>query len=779
MLKKGFYWCILVAFIGLFGRVYADIPVGNWRTHYCYNQLLQVENTPNETFAVANGKLVSILSNGQTTAHSTLTGLNGFDITQMEWSTTSTCLILAYSDGNIDILDNKGSVFNLPDFKMKSMTADKTVYNMRVYGSTVLLSTGVGLLLIDVDKHEISELYKPLLTATPYTIQEKVYDAAVVDDSLFLATPGGLFAGSSLTNLHDPSLWKSVSFPAMEEPVSVVEFQGSLVVLTGSGTVYVRIANSWSLLQSDPNAMGLKITGGYLCVCATTSGTYYNSAWTPFSIATPTYDVSINEANRLCYVAAGKEGLLKYDPTTQPFLKLAAVELPNGPSSVSAWYGIIHKGIYYATSGGRYGDRYFINGDVMRFDGNVWSELVNPDTTALASGVPFMDVLNIAIDPFDESHFFLTSWGEGLYEFKNNRFYALHNQTNSPLVTLLPGRFCRVDGAVFDSEGNLWVLNSTYGVGEVISDTTIWVKPRQGDWIPMHYATMPSAPTWGSILFTSNQQIWCNSVRGYAYGLFVIDRKDTPWDTSDDETRWFYNLTDYDETITPFVYNCLTEDRSGTIWIGTNEGPFLATSPGNVFDPSYRFTRVKIPRNDGTNGADYLLKGIRITAIAVDGANRKWIGTSENGLYLISSDGLTTIHQFNKDNSPLPSNTIQAVTIHPESGEVFIGTNAGMVSYRADATVGKEHYSSARVFPNPVRPGYSGKITVTGLMEGSQVKITDLNGNLLVSGTSLGGQFVWNGLNRQGTHVASGVYLVFCASMDGSEQQVCKFMVLK
>jgi len=767
-----------VCLIGLFARSHAQIAVGSWRTHFSYNEVSQVEVTPFGTFAIANGKLFSIDANGNPNIHTSLTGLNGLDVAFIKWSEAIQTLIVCYSDGNLDFIQH-GTIKNVADFKDKPMTADKTVYSLRIDGATGYLSTGVGLLVVNLVKREIGELYKPLLQSSPYTIQETVYDAVSLGDSIFLATPGGLFGGAQSDNLLDPSLWIPLSFHA-ETPVSMVKHLGKLVILTGTGNVYVRENGAWLLLYADARAYRLDVEGEKLAVCSRSVGAIFHENGTRHIISNPMLDVSFNGSDSTCVVASGKIGLLRYDVSNTNYVLLDSASLPTGPSQPTAWSGIVNDGDFFAVPGGRWGDRFRFAGDVMRFDGKDWSGLSSIDSIPLRTGVPFMDIMNIAIDPFDPGHYFLTSWGEGLYEFRNNRFYTLHNQYNSPLITVLPGTFCRVDGAVFDDEGNLWVLNSTFGVNSVLSDTSIWVlKAGETEWTPMQYSSMPGAPTWGSLLFTSNDQIWCNSVRGVSYGLFVIGRNGTPWITSDDDTRWINTITDDDGMISPFIYNCLVEDKTGTLWIGTNEGPILASGTNRVFDPDYTFKRVKIPRNDGTGLADYLLKGIRINSIAVDGANRKWLGTAGNGVYLVSADGLETIYQFNTENSPLPSNYIFSVTVHPETGEVFMGTNEGLVSFRAEATEGNENFSAVRVFPNPVSPGYAGLITVTGLEENTQVRITDVSGNLLVAGTSLGGQFTWNGLNRQGKRAASGVYLVFCSSQDGIEHQVCKFMMVK
>ena len=186
-------------------------------------------------------------------------------------------------------------------------------------------------------------------------------------------------------------------------------------------------------------------------------------------------------------------------------------------------------------------------------------------------------------------------------------------------------------------------------------------------------------------------------------------------------------------------------------------------------------------RNDGTNLADYLLENETVNAIAIDGGNRKWIGTESSGLYLLSEDGTETIEHFTEDNSPLLSNSITSLAIHPRTGEVFIGTSKGLVSYQSDATEGASSFEEGQVraYPNPVRPEYSGPITVTGMMYDSDVKIVTVAGHLVYQGTSIGGQFVWNGCDSQGRRVPSGVYMVLASNQEGKEGIVTKIVVIR
>ena len=228
------------------------------------------------------------------------------------------------------------------------------------------------------------------------------------------------------------------------------------------------------------------------------------------------------------------------------------------------------------------------------------------------------------------------------------------------------------------------------------------------------------------------------------------------------------------------LFRSVVEDRNGSLWIGTTNGPFVVNNHKRLLDlSSTAFTRIKIPRNDGTDLADYLLENENIVAIAVDGANRKWIGTEANGVYLISEDGLESLHHFTQSNSPLPSDNILSLVTDNNSGIVYMGTDKGLIGYQSDAIEGKESYSDVYAYPNPVRPDYSGVITITGLMENSLVKITDINNNLIYQANSLGGQICWDGLNVNGNRVATGVYLVYSSIEDGKEGCVTKILFVK
>lgn len=747
---------------------FSGIGIGKWRTHYCYNNVTSAAYADGPVYAVGNGKLFSLGIDETIKTYSLLDGLNGNEISLIDWNSDQKKLIIVYSDGNIDLMSDS-EIENLPDFKNKSVTADKSVYNLKTSGKYAYLSTGIGLVVIDTKKTEISDTYKP---TSGYI---SVYDALVGNDSIILATEKGLYAGNKSDNLSDPSKWSYLPSVDGIIPVGLVEFSGHLFMLSKNGTVYEKTGSEWNVFLNDQNTFSIKTDDNYLYAFANDKFYLFDSSLKPLN-----HDdffannVTVGASGDIKYFASGNSGLVKVRNTNSEFKVEQRNIVPNGPGQIYAWNSFFKDGVYYSTTGGRWGDRYNTPGDILVYKNEKWQGLDNKENISSKTGYPFLDPMNLAIDPKDPGHFFITSWGEGLYEFRDSVFYKLYNSSNSPLNCKpypYQNHLIRPDGAKFDSKGNLWMLASNM-------DTVIQILKPDGTWSSVYYPDMPNAPTWNSILFTTGSQIWFNSVR-VTYGVFVLDQNGTPDDKSDDKTRWFSSFTDQDGiSLSPFTINCITEDLDGNIWIGTQTGPLVANNPANVFNSDYNFTRIKIPRKDGTNSADYLLENTRINCIVVDGANRKWIGTNGDGLYLMSSDGLETIHHFTASDSPLPSDYIWSVAVNPNTGEVFIGTDAGLVSYRSDAIEGKQSYDKVYVFPNPVKPEYTGKITVTGLKENSQVKITDLGGNLIIEGTSLGGQFCWNGINRRGRRVASGVYMVFCSSEDGTEYAVCRFMVV-
>lgn len=337
---------------------------------------------------------------------------------------------------------------------------------------------------------------------------------------------------------------------------------------------------------------------------------------------------------------------------------------------------------------------------------------------------------------------------------------------------IIPGFYCRVDGLALDKDENLWMTNS-----EV--NKAIKILDKDGKWHSLSVESLNGKYTINDILITSNNDKWINISRPTSQVRLTVIANSNSLDEA--ASYKFENLTDTDgNDFSPSNYTCMAEDKDGYVWVGTNKGaiyftnPKLATSENNQ---SMRCTRVKLINEEGT--PYYFLDNVMITTIKVDNGNRKWIGTDGNGVYVLSEDNQEVVHQFNTSNSPLLSDNIYSIDINGKTGEVFIGTDKGLNSYKGEATEGRSDYSDVYAYPNPVRPEHRDKVTITGLMDNSIVKITDLNGNLIYQTKSLGGQVIWNCRNAKGVRVASGIYLVLSATEDSKESVVTKIAVIK
>jgi hypothetical protein len=221
----------------------------------------------------------------------------------------------------------------------------------------------------------------------------------------------------------------------------------------------------------------------------------------------------------------------------------------------------------------------------------------------------------------------------------------------------------------------------------------------------------------------------------------------------------------------------LAVDTKNQLWIGTTKGLRVLSNVNNFQSENQLTTKPIIIIEDGL--AQELLYEQSITAIAVDGSNNKWIGTADSGVFLVSQNGQETKYHFTINNSPLPANAINDIKINSKTGEVFIATTKGMISFKGSATEAKENLNNVYIYPNPVRPAYSGTVKIAGLIDKANIKITDIEGNLVYEAISEGGTIEWDTTAFGKYKVSSGVYMVFVAAQDGSETKVKKVMIIR
>ncbi|GHT51553.1 hypothetical protein AGMMS49982_09300 [Bacteroidia bacterium] len=454
-----------------------------------------------------------------------------------------------------------------------------------------------------------------------------------------------------------------------------------------------------------------------------------------------------------------------------PDARIAGIHV-NSPANNQFYYLKHERNKLLAASGERETTQ---PGMLMVYENKNWSHI---DRYAIQAqtGMECRDFVSIAVDPRDYKHYFVGSWRKGLYEFRDMDFVQHYSFWNSALQSALPGTpwvndFVWVDGLTYDRHNNLYMVN-------VEAEKGLVVFTADGNWLAFDYPEL-ARKRLNQILITKNNRKWINIYRlAENAGIFVLDDKNTLENMADDLTYFSGQFVDQQGAdVGASAYLCMAEDLNGVVWVGTNNGPISFSSAEQV--GRGQCNRVVSMDENELNGY-HLLEGQSITAIAVDGANRKWMGTSGNGVFLVDqTNSELHVENFNTDNSEILSDNITAIAIDGNSGEVFIATEQGLCSYRGDATEGKANYSNIHAFPNPVYPARQSQVSITGMMAQSTVKITDTAGNLIREGISNGGQFTWNCTDRNGNIVKAGTYLAFATNPDGSDGGVAKIMVIR
>ena len=767
---------------------YSQVAMGKWNTHFAYNSVSQIAQSDNKIYAVSDGALFSVDKlDGNMEFYSKLSGLNDANISRIEFDSVGKQLLIIYINGNIDVLGS-GGITNIPDFYNKQMSSTKDVNQIQFYNNRAYLSCNFGIIVLNMQKKEVADTY----FIGPNASEVKVLNTTVNNGTIYALAASTIFSAS----VSDPHLvnyaeWTTLTgLPGSGNLQNISSFGGQLILLRGDYLYKQEADNSWSTILPNVSVTNFNVSNSSLNVFTANSVYLIDNLYNIKQVNDlgTISDVEFDVQKSTYYFAANSMGIISYKQTGTE-TPVTSYFKPMGPAVNLPWNLTFAGDKLFVVPGGRWGAQSFIPGVLMMYEKGIWTN-IQGKTIQDITGQKVLDFMNVAIDltpPTDPnvpkySHFFVSSYGTGLYEFKNNIFTNWFNNTNSTLETIIPRdpyNYIRLDGAVFDTHGNLFMTNS--GVSEGIQ-----VLLADGTWKKLYYSQASSVPTLGTILISNQNQKWVTSVRSKP-GLFVFDDNGTVSDQNDDKSVFIspFIFPEQDNNgqtklvpIYPIQVNSVAQDKNGVVWVGTDVGPFLFSNLSKVFDPEYTCSRVKIPRNDSTNLADYLLVGENIQAIAIDGANRKWLGTKASGVYLMSENGQQTIQHFTVSNSPLLSNNIMSLAINPISGEVFFGTDQGIVSYQSDANEAGNTFGDVYVYPNPVRQGFTGVITITGLIDKTQVKITDINGHLICETVSNGSIATWDGKDVHGRKVSTGIYLAICANTDGTQNAITKILVI-
>lgn len=467
-----------------------------------------------------------------------------------------------------------------------------------------------------------------------------------------------------------------------------------------------------------------------------------------------------------------KEGKLTYYTLNTDKEKIYQTEgiIPDGPASNNFYRLYINKNKLYAVAGAWSQEKDCNNmGEVHVWNGEKWEEFEQPSDASL--GHLYRDLLCLDFDPSKEGHIMVGSKA-GLYEFQDGKFIKCYNKDNTSVITSpLDNNYTIISSVKYDATGKLWLLNSL-GDNSILS-----FDQTTQEWKHYPHSEIGSNDRYnltGLIIGKNNGNIW------FANNYYEKNRLYKYNYNTDELTMYGPTFTNEDgRDITPIYVHCLAEDRNGNIWIGTTSGP-LYLSMSDIKNGNNIFTQHKVPRNDNTNYADYLLDNSNIRCIAVDGANQKWFGT-DNGVYLVSDDCNTQIYHFDTDNSPLISNIVYSIAVNNNTGKVYFATDKGLCSFNNGIVGSNSEMTKDNVYayPNPVKPDYTGKINIVGLSFNANIKIVSTNGTLINEGRSAGGSYSWDGCDLNGKKVASGIYMVETATESGEKGIVCKIAIIR
>ena len=737
-----------------------------WKLHYSYTTPSEVVESSEQIYALADGALFSVNRKTEEIYYwNKSTGLNGSTIAHIAYDATNRILVIGYSDGRIDLLDAEGSVRQMPELYMKGSSLAVSINAITAGSTHTYLAMPFGIIALDTRKAEISDTYYIGENASSVEVKQVVE----LGDSLYAFTEDRVYCAALRDDLVNYAYWHHSDLPS-DQLTQATVYRNELYIVQYN-TLYCRRNNVWKQILSEP-VQWIHANDGQLLVERADAGLFYLGEDDHLVGLTQNYrplDAIYSQGDY--WMGVENVGLVRLNTQGEQYF------VPEGPISNFGYHLHAANNQIYALIGGRWADLFARFAQLSIYNNSSWRKISYGDIYYYVGDV--RDPVSVAVDPSNAGHFFVATYASGVIEFVDYTATTRYDYRNSTIreaaAGVNPNFYTRTDGALMDSDGNLWVLNATnltHG---------LHVRTATGQWkaLPLYnkgqevFLTTPGCMI--ADLRNANRK-WFIDQRS-SQGVFLFDDGGTPTYTGDDKCVKRSTFTDQNGAVlNPANIYCIEQDLSNRMWIGTPTGVIVI--PANVdFFTSDACRRIIIPRNDGTGLGDYLLANERVNCLAADGGNRMWIGTENSGLYLIEDDTITVAH-FTVDNSLLPSNSISSIAIEPMTGEVWVGTAKGIASYRSDASAPQVDLTSAYAFPNPVRPNYGGNISIAGLMENTIVNIVDEGGNLVCKTKSHGGMAVWDGKLWDGRRATPGVYTALCNEPNGGHT-VVKILVIR
>ncbi|MBZ4037355.1 T9SS type A sorting domain-containing protein [Flavobacterium sp. 17A] len=759
---KRTFFCVLFLLLFQFSQAQNKL---SWQGYFSFNEIKDLSESPTTVFVASENALFSknIATNVLKTT-TTVDGLSGQTISAVYYSETFKKTIIGYENGLMILVnETDGSILKVVDIINKQLPTNlKKINHFMEYNGLVYVSCDFGIVQFNLNTSKFGDTYFIGDNGAEISVKQ----TALFNGFIYAATSSGIRrADSANANLIDYNQWAIVNSGNW---FGVETLDTELVAVNDSGYIHRFNSNTFVGFSQLPQAaVDLRAKNHNLFVTTASTVYVYNNQMVLNRQITNT-QVLDNTLSFNCATAVGDQlfiGTIEKGLFVSSLNNASTFEntTPAGPLrnnifSLDATSNVLWA-VYgdYDTSYNPYPlDSYGIS----KYNVSGWMNIPYSEVFDAKS------ITRITVNPFNEKQVFASSFYSGLLKIENDVTTLLYNEKNSGLESITtegPNYIdVRINATAFDKTGNLWVTNSRVKDGLKVLKTN---------------------GQWGSYAMTS---ILDNAEAG-SFSSIVVDRNNVKWmGTYRDGVVGFNETNNTFKKITfgtdagnlPVAdVRSIALDTKNQLWIGTIKGLRVLSNVGNFQTESQLKANPIIIMED--NLAQELMYEQFITSIVVDGANNKWIGTADSGVFMVSPNGQETKYHFTINNSPLPSNVVNDIKINSKTGEVFIATNKGMISFNGVATAANDNLNNAYVYPNPVRPNYTGTVKVAGLIDKANVKITDIEGNLVYEITSSGGTIEWDTTAFGKYKVASGVYMVFISAQDGGETKVKKIMIIR
>lgn len=767
---------LVVLLVAFNSTLFSQIGTGQWRMHVPASQAIDV--------AAGNGFIMTALKNGvleydiaasEDRILNKLNALSDIEVSCIAFESTTNSFFVGYKNGNIDQIKN-GAVTNIPAVKLAQISGNKKINKIICKDGLVYLATGFAIVIIDPQQREVKDTYYPTNSA------QGINDIVFLNDSIYALSPSSLSRGYAPNLfLADPSQWTTdvrVTPPsgAIYAEMDVLDNAIHILYLKNGfgGDSILRLTNS-GLDLFIGNSFDMEIKRFH--VENELSYVYYDYAIVVFNLdqsvsasyeyygSTQIQPSKLVQYDGATWIADRINGLVKYNSAVSYTFIQREGPPKNNYFSVNSFRD---KVVITGGTIDRVSRQYSLAG-AYTFEDESW-QLLDKFNQNLWDTATIYDIGTAAINPLNSEEMAIGSYSYApLSITSGSSVQTVYTTSNSNLESsVIGGADVCLSGVEYDESGNIWVLNS-------FTNEPLKVRLTDGTWQKFDTGVESKNKFATKLVIDYNGNKWFGT---YSTGLVGFNDNGTPSNTADDSYKFLKSGAGSGNLPADNV-TALAVDFDNEIWIGTESGFAVLYNSEGVFSAgagSYDASRILI---NFEGNVENLLGETSITDIEIDGGNRKWIATANAGIFLLSANGQEVIQQFTIDNSPLISNSIIDMDFNHTTGELFIITDLGLVSYRTDASYEDQEYATTTVFPNPVKPDYFGPVTIQGIRFDSDVRITDVAGNLVYKTTSNGGTATWNGKTIDGNEVTSGVYIIWTATNTEKHKKAGKVVVIR